>query len=116
MAARTMLNTILRDAAKTPLLRMTVKPLHGDDGAVAAQAPRMTAARWSRARQKLPDGQLTFARGILSSPFAKNIPLCFLPKSVAYSVPSYPTRGALRTSRNARWDAMDARAATDERG
>jgi len=36
MAARTMLNTILRDAAKTPLLRMTVKPLHGDDGAVAA--------------------------------------------------------------------------------
>jgi len=87
-----------------------------DDGAVAAQAPRMMAARWSRARQKLPDGQLTFARGILSSPFAKNIPLCFLPKSVAYSVPSYPTRGALRTSRNARWDAMDARAATDERG
>jgi hypothetical protein len=25
----------------------------------------------------LPDGQITFARRILSSPFAKNIPLCF---------------------------------------
>jgi hypothetical protein len=69
-----------------------------------------------QAHQKLPDGQITFARQNLSSPLAKNIPLCFLPKSVAYSVPSYPTRGALRTSRNARWDAMDARAATDERG
>jgi hypothetical protein len=76
----------------------------------------MTVARWSQAHQKLPDGQITFAHEILSSPFAKNIPLCFLPKSVAYSVPSRPTRGALRTSRNARWDAMDARAAIDECG
>jgi hypothetical protein len=30
--------------------------------------------------------------------------------------PSHPARGALRTSRNARWDAVDAKAATDERG
>jgi hypothetical protein len=30
-----------------------------------------------------PDGQLTRWRKILSSPFAKNIPLRFLPKSVA---------------------------------
>jgi hypothetical protein len=36
MAASTALNNILRDAAKTPLLRMTAKPLHRDDGAVAA--------------------------------------------------------------------------------
>ena len=31
-------------------------------------------------------------------------------------LPSHPTRGALRTSRNARWDAVDAKAATDGRG
>jgi len=40
---------------------------------------RRTKPAWSRdARDKiLPDGQITFARGILSSLFAKNISLCF---------------------------------------
>src|SRR3954469_7400945 len=30
--------------------------------------------------------------------------------------PSHPTRGAIAIVTNARWDAVDARAATDERG
>jgi hypothetical protein len=39
MAAGTTLNNILRDAAKTPLLRMTVE--------IASQALRMTACLWT---------------------------------------------------------------------
>jgi hypothetical protein len=34
MAARTAQNSILRDARKSTLLRMTAKPLHGDDTAL----------------------------------------------------------------------------------
>jgi len=53
MAARTALNTILRDALAN------------------ASAPQDDVC----ARQILPDGQITFARRILSSPPCKNIPL-----------------------------------------
>jgi hypothetical protein len=51
MAARTALNTILRDAL------------------ASASAPQDDVC------QILPDGQITFARRILSSPLCKNIPL-----------------------------------------
>jgi len=68
-----------------------------------------------RVRHNNPPGKSPRVRRILSSPFAKNIPLCFLPKSAAYSVPSRPTRGALRTSRHARWDAVDVEFAKDDR-
>jgi hypothetical protein len=36
-------------------------------------------------------------------------------KSASHLTPSHPTRGALRTSRNARWDAVDVEFAKDER-
>jgi hypothetical protein len=55
-----------------------------------------------------PDGQITFARRILSSPLAKNIPLCFLRKSPAYFLPSRPSEGRFAIVTNVGWDAVDA--------
>jgi hypothetical protein len=90
---------------------MTAELLRRMTAEIASRPPRMTAVRWSQAHQKLPDGQLTFARENLSSPFAKNIPLCFLPKSVAYYVrptrregrcARHETRGGMRWTRKLR--------------
>jgi hypothetical protein len=39
MAASTELNSILRDAAKRPLLRMTLNPLRWDDDRCASYSP-----------------------------------------------------------------------------
>jgi hypothetical protein len=52
----------------------------------------------------------------LSSPNSKNILLNTSGKSVVCLRASHPTRGALRNVTNVRWDAVDAKAATDERG
>src|SRR5258707_14987162 len=52
----------------------------------------------------------------LSSLPAKNIPLNPSGKSALRLRASHPTRGALRNVTNARWDAVDAIATTDERG
>jgi hypothetical protein len=38
----------------------------------------------------------------------KNIPLCFLPKSVAYFLPSRPSEGRFAIVTNVGWDAVDA--------
>jgi hypothetical protein len=57
---------------------------------------------------KTTDGQITKS---LSIPLRKNIPLPSSGKSVIQIRPSRPTRGALRTSRSARWDAVDAKTA-----
>jgi hypothetical protein len=71
----------------------------------------------SRRATKQPDGQITSTScdPELSTPAAKNIPLHYSRKSVAYS--ACPTRheGRIAIVTNARWDAVDARAAQDER-
>jgi hypothetical protein len=46
-------------------------------------------------------------------PSRKNISLNLEAKSATYLRPSHPMRGALANVTNARWDAVDARAATD---
>jgi hypothetical protein len=47
----------------------------------------------------------------LSSPFAKNIPLALMGQISGISPPVSPDkRGGSRSSRNARWDAVDAEA------
>jgi hypothetical protein len=58
-----------------------------------------------------PDGQITKT---LSIPPRKNILLSSSGKSVASIGASRPIRGALRTSRTLRWDAVDAGSARDE--
>src|SRR6267154_4824344 len=64
--------------------------------------------------KNLPDGQITKN---LSSPSAKNFPLALIGQISGLSPPVSPDkRGGSRSSRNARWDAVDAEAATDERG
>jgi hypothetical protein len=50
----------------------------------APQDEVRNAAQSSQAHQNLPDGQITFARGILSSPLCKNISVPFEGKSPAY--------------------------------
>ena len=60
---------------------------------------------WSSAATKQPDGQITKT---LSTPSRKNFPLPSSGKSVIQICPSRPIRGALRTSRTLRWDAVDA--------
>jgi hypothetical protein len=50
----------------------------------------------------------------LSSPFSKNIPVPFWPKSPAYRSPSCPTEGRLAIVTNAGQDVMDAGGAFDE--
>jgi hypothetical protein len=62
---------------------------------------------------KQHDGQITKS---LSSPSRKNIPLPPQAKSVVQSRLSTATRGAIAIVTTVRWDAMDAKAATDERG
>jgi len=52
---------------------------------------------------------------IVSSPGIKNISLNPPGKSALLVRPSHPMRGALRTSRHAWWDAVDAELAKDER-
>jgi hypothetical protein len=59
-----------------------------------------------------PDGQIGKT---LSIPSRKKIPLPPSGKSVVLSCPSHPKRGALRTSRTLRWDAVDAGDGEDER-
>src|ERR1700682_4864210 len=59
------------------------------------------------------DGQITKT---LSSPSRKNIPLPSSGKSTAQLPPSCPTRGALAIVANEGQGAVDAKAATDERG
>jgi hypothetical protein len=54
---------------------------------------------------KQPDGQITKT---LSIPSRKNISLPSSGKSVIQIRASHPIRGALRTSRTLRWDAVDA--------
>jgi hypothetical protein len=61
----------------------------------------------------LPDGQITQN---LSSPLAKNISLSASGKSVVSLRASHPNEGRIAIVTNARWDAVDAEAATDERG
>ena len=51
----------------------------------------------------------------MSRPGIKNISLNAPGKSALLVRPSHPKRGALRTSRHARWDAVDAEPANDER-
>ena len=51
----------------------------------------------------------------MSRPGIKNISLNAPGKSALLVRPSHPKRGALRTSRHARWDAVDAGLAKDER-
>jgi hypothetical protein len=58
-----------------------------------------------------PDGQITKN---LSTPSRKNIPLNPSGKSALLACASHPMRGALRNVTNARWDAVDAKCATDE--
>jgi len=65
----------------------------------------------------LPVGQNHFGFSeIMSSPEIENIPLYPRPKSVVQSCLSTATRGAIAIVTTVRWDAMDAKAATDERG
>jgi hypothetical protein len=73
-------------------------------------ARKRNLATWLR--QNNPPGK---SPKTLSSPPAKNIPLNMEAKSPAY-LACLTRRGALRTSRSARWDAVDASATTDERG
>jgi hypothetical protein len=60
-----------------------------------------------------PDGQITES---LSSPLRKNISVAPSGKSGVQLRPSTATRGAIAIVTTVRWDAMDAKAATDERG
>jgi hypothetical protein len=53
---------------------------------------------------------------MMSSPGIKNISLWPQAKSVVQSCPSTATRGAIAIVTTVRWDAVDAKAATDERG
>jgi hypothetical protein len=62
------------------------------------------------------DGQISAVTKNLSSPSPKNIPLSPSPKSVVQSCLSTATRGTIAIATTVRWDAMDAKAATDERG
>jgi hypothetical protein len=66
----------------------------------------------TRAATKQPDGQITQSR---SSPFGKNILIFRNGKSVHIPNVSPDERGGSRVVTNARWDAVDAKVATDER-
>jgi len=59
------------------------------------------------------DGQITKS---LSSPSDKNIPVAPSGKSAVQSRLSTAARGAIAIVTTVRWDVMDAKAATDERG
>jgi hypothetical protein len=63
--------------------------------------------------QNQPDGQITQN---LSSPLQKNISLPPSGKSVVSLRASHPNEGRIAIVTNVRWDAVDAEAATDERG
>jgi hypothetical protein len=65
------------------------------------------------AATKQPDGQISKK---LSSPRAKNIPLNPSGKSALPTRPSHPNEGRIAIVTNVRWDAVDAKATTDERG
>jgi len=67
-------------------------------------------------RQSNPTGKSVPPRKNLSSPHAKNISLAPSGKSGVQLRSSTATRGAIAIVTTVRWDAMDADAATDERG
>jgi hypothetical protein len=67
-------------------------------------------------RQINPTGKSVRSRKKLSSPSRKNIPVASSGKSGVQLRPSTATRGAIAIVTTVRWDAMDAKAATDERG
>jgi len=63
---------------------------------------------WRRTKENDPSGKSPRSRQTLSSPFAKNILLSFLPKSPACLEPSRPSEGRLAIVTNAGRDAVDA--------
>ena len=67
-------------------------------------------------RQINTTGKSVPSRKNLSSPSCKNKSLAPSGKSVVQLRPSTATRGAIAIVTTVRWDAMDAKAATDERG
>jgi hypothetical protein len=83
-----------------------------NDSGMASRVARKLEAKAVRATN-WHDGQITKN---LSSPSRKNILLPPSAKSVVQSRPSTATRGAIAIVTTVRWDAMDAKAATDERG
>jgi hypothetical protein len=70
--------------------------------------------RVARATQETPpDGQI---KKLLSSPVAKNIPPSAVGQITGLTPRVSPTEGRIAIVTNAGWDAVDAKAATDERG
>jgi hypothetical protein len=67
----------------------------------------------SRGATNQPDGRLNKN---LSSPSDKNKSLSLSGKSVIWLRASHPNEGRVAIVTNARWDAVDAKATTDERG
>jgi hypothetical protein len=97
---------------------------HNTDATILPADVRHWAARGRLGRlvtlvrsklNRCPTGKSPRTCAALSSPCSKNISLNPSGKSALPACPSHPTRGALRTSRHARWDAVDAEFAKDER-
>jgi hypothetical protein len=85
-------------------------------GSSLFRSPRTKLTIWSKARQIDPTGKLFRFTEILSSPKIKNISL--FQKRERWHICRHPgpTRGALAIVTNVGRGAVDAEAATDERG